>query len=205
MSLYNHLLSDQTTRQIPYNIVHWCHLNTAIKRASPPVSLSPGFGLPRQQWSLNPIHTKQGHCGACRRKWQLTDTDLCPHGETQTMSHIVKSCSLTKLNGGLSRLHSADEDAVSWLTNYGSWDAYEKKKKSLSPILSVIFPRRKLPWHLKPCTIYSVSPLWLLQRNSSHSWQRRKSLLVVHCNYVCISHRFWDIQHQRMAQPWKLG
>jgi len=36
------------------------------------------------------------------------------------MSHIVESCSLTKLNGGLSRLHSVDEDAVSWLTNYGS-------------------------------------------------------------------------------------
>ena len=45
------------------------------------------------------------------------------------MSHIVKSCPLTKLNGGLSRLHSADEDAVSWLTSYGSWHAYEKKKK----------------------------------------------------------------------------
>jgi len=27
---------------------------------------------------------------------------------------------LTKLNGGLSRLHSADEDAVSWLTSHGS-------------------------------------------------------------------------------------
>ena len=26
------------------------------------------------------------------------------------MSHIVESCPLTKLNGGLSRLHSADED-----------------------------------------------------------------------------------------------
>ena len=36
-----------------------------------------------------------------------TDTDLCPCGETQTMSHIVESCPLTKLNGGLSRLHSA--------------------------------------------------------------------------------------------------
>jgi len=36
--------------------------------------------------------------------------------ETQTMSHIVESCTLTKLNGGLSWLHSADEDAVSWLT-----------------------------------------------------------------------------------------
>jgi len=35
------------------------------------------------------------------------------------MSHIVESCPLTKLNGGLSRLHSADEDAVSWLTSYG--------------------------------------------------------------------------------------
>ena len=49
-------------------------------------------------------------------------------GETQTMSHVVKSCPLTKLNGSLSRLHSADEDAVLWLTSYGSWNAYEKKK-----------------------------------------------------------------------------
>ena len=32
---------------------------------------------------------------------------------------VIASCPLTKLNGGLSRLHSADEDAVSWLTNYG--------------------------------------------------------------------------------------
>ena len=55
------------------------------------------------------------------------------------MSHIVESWPLTKLNGGLSRLHSADEDAVSWLTNYGKWHAYEKKKtlKSLT-ILSGI-------------------------------------------------------------------
>ena len=44
-----------------------------------------------------------------------------------SLSHIVESCPLTKLNGGLSRLHSADEDAVSWLTNYGKWHAYEKK------------------------------------------------------------------------------
>jgi len=66
------------------------------------------------------LRMEQGHCGACRKKWRLTDTDLCPCAETQTMSHIVESCPLTKLNGGLSRLHSADEDAVSWLTSYGS-------------------------------------------------------------------------------------
>jgi len=35
------------------------------------------------------------------------------------MSHIVDSCPLTKLAGGLSKLHSADDDAVAWLTNYG--------------------------------------------------------------------------------------
>ena len=36
------------------------------------------------------------------------------------MSHIVESCPVTKLNGGISRLYSADEDAVLWLTSYGS-------------------------------------------------------------------------------------
>jgi len=38
-------------------------------------------------------------------------------GGARLMCHIVESCPLTKLNGGLSRLHSADEDAVSWLTS----------------------------------------------------------------------------------------
>jgi len=74
--------------------------------------------------STDRFRTDQGHC---RRKWRLTDTDLCPCGETQMMYHIIESCPLTKLNGGLSLLHSANEDAVSWLTNYGSWHAYEKK------------------------------------------------------------------------------
>jgi len=52
------------------------------------------------------------------------------------MSHIVESCPLTKLNGGLSRLHSADEDALSWLTNHVKWHAYEKKKKIRSDDLN---------------------------------------------------------------------
>jgi len=87
-----------------------------------PTIWQPGFDLPQQQWSLlNHFRAGQGHFGACRRNWRLTDTDLCPCGETQTMSHIMESCPLTKLNGSLShQLHSADEDAVSWLTSYGS-------------------------------------------------------------------------------------
>jgi len=61
-----------------------------------PTIRQPGFDLPRKQWSLlNHFRKKQGHCGACRKKWRLTDTDLCPYGETQMMSllsHIVESC-----------------------------------------------------------------------------------------------------------------
>jgi len=91
-----------------------------------PTIRQPAFELHRQQCSLlNCFRTEQGHCSACRRKWQLID--LYPCGEIQTMSHIVESCLRTKLNGGLSRLHSADEDAVLWLTSYGSRHAYEKK------------------------------------------------------------------------------
>ena len=86
-----------------------------------PTIHQPGFTLPQQQWSLlNRFRTGQGHCGACRKTWCLTDTDLCSCGKTQTMSHIFESCPFTKLNGGLSQLHSADDAATAWLTNYGS-------------------------------------------------------------------------------------
>jgi len=60
-----------------------------------PTIWQPGFYLPQQQWSLlNRFLMEQGHCGACRRKLRLTDTDLTSCGETQTMSHIVESYTL---------------------------------------------------------------------------------------------------------------
>jgi len=88
-----------------------------------PTIRQPGFDLPRQQWSLlNRFRTEQGHCGACRRKWQLIVTILCPCGETQMMSHIVESCPPDQTEWRLisATLCGADEDAVSWLTSYGS-------------------------------------------------------------------------------------
>jgi len=103
----------------------------SVQNVCDPTIRQPGLNLPRQQWSLlNRFHTEQGHCDACGGKWRLADTGLCPCGETQMMSHIVESCPLTKLNDGLSQLHSADEDAVSWLISYGSWQAYEKKSRT---------------------------------------------------------------------------
>jgi len=47
------------------------------------------------------------------------------------MSHIFDSWPVTKLNGGLPQLHSADDEAIAWLTNYGSW-CIGKKKKNIS-------------------------------------------------------------------------
>jgi len=68
----------------------------------------PDFALPRQQWSLlNRFRAGQGHCGACKKRWQLTDSDLCSCSETQMMSHIVESCPLTTLLRWTVQLHSA--------------------------------------------------------------------------------------------------
>jgi len=46
------------------------------------------------------------------------------------MSHIVDSCPLTKLNDSLSQLHSADDEAIAWLTIYGH--TYTRRRKSKS-------------------------------------------------------------------------
>ena len=54
------------------------------------------------------------------------------------MSHIVESCSLTKLNGGLSRLHSADEDAVSWLTNMVNDTHTRRRRRKYSFSIRII-------------------------------------------------------------------
>ena len=47
------------------------------------------------------------------------------------MSHIVDSCLLTKLAGDLSKMHSADDDAVVWLTNYEGPERMQTTLKKL--------------------------------------------------------------------------
>jgi len=54
---------------------------------------------------FNCLRTAQSHC---KKKWNWAVTDLCPCGEKQTMSHIVNSCLLAELDGGLSQLYAAD-------------------------------------------------------------------------------------------------
>jgi len=76
----------------------------------------PGFDLPRQSWTLlNRFQTDQGLCHANFHKCSLVASELCDCGQRQTMGHIVDSCPLIQLDGGLPRLQEADDDVVSWL------------------------------------------------------------------------------------------
>jgi len=81
-----------------------------------PTIRQPGFDLPRRSWSLlNRFQTGLGQCCANLFKWGLSTSDLWICGQPQTMTHIVDSCPESSLDGGLPRLHSADEYASSWL------------------------------------------------------------------------------------------
>jgi len=77
-----------------------------------PTIRQPGFGLPGHTWSLiNRFRTGLGPCRADLHKWGLAQSPSCECGRRQTMNHIVDTCPLTKFEGGLNRLHEADDDA----------------------------------------------------------------------------------------------
>jgi len=48
-------------------------------------------------------------------QWGYTNNPLCVCGATQTMLHIVDSCSVYKFEGGLASLHTASDSTVEWL------------------------------------------------------------------------------------------
>jgi len=50
----------------------------------------------------------------------------------------VESCPLTKLDGGLIRLHSADESAVKWLTSHRTWSI---RQQQLAPSALSLFKK----------------------------------------------------------------
>ena len=76
-------------------------------------SQQPGFDLPRHSWSLlNHFRTGQGPCQANLQQGGFATSEACTCGQRQTMTHIVDSCPYFSLEGGLPRLHEADECAA---------------------------------------------------------------------------------------------
>jgi len=80
---------------------------------SDPTIGQPGFSLPRRTWSpMNRFRADQGPFRANLHEWGLVHSPSCDFGKRQTMNHIVDTCPLTKLEGGLNLLHEADDNAV---------------------------------------------------------------------------------------------
>jgi len=70
-------------------------------------------------------------------------------------SHTVEFCPLPQMNGSLSRLHSADEDAVSgWFTTCIREQDYSVSQKILSRGFLKFFPQRQI--------IFKQDFTWLL-------------------------------------------
>jgi len=81
-----------------------------------PTIRQPGFDLPRHTWSmLNRFRTGRGTCRADLHQWGRSTSESCSCGQKQTMIHIVDSCPLSRFEGGLQRLNTADDRAVHWL------------------------------------------------------------------------------------------
>lgn len=97
--------------------LEWSHSDVTNQFLVADVTVGvPGSDLPRRLWSLlNRFRTGQGLCAANLYTWGLRDDPCCQCGERQTMTHIVDECPLTRLQGGLRTLHTADKAAVVWL------------------------------------------------------------------------------------------
>ena len=81
-----------------------------------PTIQQPGFHLPHHTWSLmNCFQTGQGPCHANLHKWGLAQSPACDCGQRQTMNHIVITCPLTTLEGGLNLRHEAYLEELVWL------------------------------------------------------------------------------------------
>jgi len=164
---------------------------------SDPTIRQPGFDIPRQQWSLlDHFRTEQGHCGACRRKWRLTDTDLCPCGKTQTiLSHIVESCPLTKLNAGLSWLVVSAKPILRMKMLFCGWpvmvdDTHTRRRRSKIDDRETTtngIDRGALSWQLlHTCSCLSCSPpvmhkLTHLTYSTAILWPRCLKLSFLFC------------------------
>ena len=98
-----------------------------------PTIRQPGFDLPRHTWSvLNRFRAGRGTYHADLHQWGLSPSESCSCGQKQTMSDILDSCPLSRFEGGLQQLHTADDRAVHWLETAAK-EALAKWKTFLVP------------------------------------------------------------------------
>ena len=68
------------------------------------------FPASNRLFLMNRFRTGQGSYHANLHRWGLAQSPSYDCGQRQTMNHIVDTCPLTKLEGGLNLLDKADDD-----------------------------------------------------------------------------------------------
>jgi len=148
----------------------------------------------KSRWRHNCFRTEQGHCVAWRRKWRLTDTDLCPCGETQTMSRL--------------------SNPVPWQNWMAAYLGYTLRMKTLFRGWPVMVhdthTRRRLAFISGSVVLYAsylcLSPIYCLTHvecfrffmaaNIAFVWSRFEASLQLACDLLstCLQHTHATLQ-----------
>ena len=123
------------------------------------------------------------------RHWSLSVLVARPR-RRPTLSNPVP----TKLNGGLSRLHSADEDTVSWLTSDQLWFITCIREKEVQRKV-MMFKNTNLRENIFPLKVNYFSVYIILSLSFS---KFRKLKLSVSCQFS----NEWVWCHHIIMLPW---
>ena len=116
----------------------------------------------------------------------------CHCGKRQTMSHTVDSCPQTKLEGGLQRLHSADDVAIEWLKTYSSNALITRTSNAFENWTSQVYytERPLLFTNFSICTVYLLTAQTLLD-------ERNKTVVLQNVLTICYTHPVLILRHNQ--------
>ena len=84
-----------------------------------PAQPLPGIkSLKRKHWVMtNRLRTRHARTAHTMHKWKLKDSPTCQrcNNGPETTDHIVLQCPMTKLEGGFSAVHQANDNLVAWM------------------------------------------------------------------------------------------
>jgi len=69
---------------------------------------------------IEPVPDRTGPLCTCQKKWGPTDNEMRDSGRHPENVTYRQLRPLTKFDGGLQRLHTADKAAVDWLRLFGT-------------------------------------------------------------------------------------
>ena len=150
----------------------------------------PEFHLHRHCLALlNHIGTIQGHYAFCQKKWGLAATDV---PLWQTPNDVTYCRQLPTDQGGLQRLHSADDVAIEWLKTYGSNALITRTSNAFENWTSQVYYTEHplLFTNFSICTVYLLTAQTLLD-------ERNKTVVLQNVLTICYTHPVLILRHNQ--------